>query len=98
MVLLSKRNLSRSVSVVVLLSVLTFGLSLAVSHHHQPRSGGTQVLTDSASALSVGGSENDNCQTGFVLIAIGMSGILGTDASIAIMSAGLLLLLTGCLY
>ena len=93
----TKRNLSRSVSLVVLVSILTFGLSFADGRDYQASSGVTRMLTDSAAVLTVGGSEDTSCLAGLALIAIGMSGILGSAESLAIIAAGILLLLGPCL-
>ena len=97
MIKMSRKNISRYISTVVLISILTFGWSFASRRNCQANLGSARVLTDSAAALAVGGSEEACSPAGLVLIAIGMSGILGPTESIATIAAGILLLLGPCL-
>jgi hypothetical protein len=76
----------------VLVSILTFGLSFAGGHSYQADSGGTGVVTDNAAAPVVGGSDDASCPVGLALIVLGMSGLLGTVESLAIIAAGVVLL------
>ena len=97
MIKASRENITRNVSLIVLVSIITFGSSFVSRHNYQANRGGTQVLTDSAAALAMGGSEEACCLVGLALIAIGMSGLLSTVESLATIAAGVLVLLGTCL-
>ena len=97
MIKVSRKNVTRNVSLIVLALVLTFGSAFGGQQSNQAHGAGVRVLTDSAEVLSVGGSEDAGCLVGLALIAIGMSGLLGTVESLATIAAGILLLLGQCL-
>ena len=92
MIKVSRKNVTRKVSLIVLALVLTFGSAVGGHNENQALRAGVSVQTDSAAVLAVGGSEDAGCLVGLALIAIGMSGLLGTVESLATIAAGILLL------